>query len=123
MSIILCAMAASLGCSRQINEAKLSGNVISHGTPVETGEIRFEPRDGKGATAGAVITNGVYSAVVPCGPKIVHIIGLKKIGEHTVYEGVPNSPKLAMLKPVGELNETLDVVESGTRDFQLKPVQ
>jgi hypothetical protein len=116
-------MAAFLGCSSRVNEAKLSGNVTLHGAPVETGEIRFEPRAGKGSSAGAVITNGEYSAAVPCGPKIVHISGLKKIGEHAVYAGVPNSPKLPMLKPIGELNETLDVVESETRDFQLKPVQ
>jgi hypothetical protein len=121
--VALCGMAMVAGCSSRPDEVKLSGSVTLGGAPVETGEIRFEPQDGKGATAGAVIANGTYAATVPCGSKVIHITGLKKVGERVVYEGMPNSPKLPMLKEVGVLNETFNVTEAGTKDFQLKPAK
>lgn len=120
---VLCFITAASGCSGHGSDVKLSGNVTLNGTPIEAGEIRFEPQDGKGATAGGVIADGTYTVVVPCGSKIVHISGLKKVGEHVVYEGVANSPKLPMWKPVGELSERCDISVSNTKDFQLKPAK
>ena len=120
---ILCLLAVASGCTKHGCDVTLSGNVTLNGVPVEAGEIRFEPRDGKGATAGAVIADGTYTAIVPCGAKTVHISGLKKVGEHAAYPGVAKIPKFPTWKPVGELSERYDIVQTDTKDFQLKPVK
>jgi hypothetical protein len=75
----------------------VSGTVSFDGTPLKTGAIQFVPVDGNTATAGAVITNGTYSAQVPVGQKTVIINGAKVVGKKKLYDA-PQSP-------------TMDVVE------------
>jgi hypothetical protein len=58
----------------------VSGQVTFDGNPVESGHILFTPADGKGKDTGAPIAAGRYLATgLPPGPKIVKVIGVKKV--------------------------------------------
>jgi hypothetical protein len=65
------------GCG---NSTKVSGSVTFDGQPVANGNIEFRPQDGKGPVVGGEIHDGQYRdvAITP-GPKIVHVIGVKKV--------------------------------------------
>jgi hypothetical protein len=60
--------------------ATVSGEITYEGKPVEDGYITFTPADGKGTDAGGPITSGRYRITkVPPGPKVVKVIGVKKV--------------------------------------------
>ena len=66
------------GCGSSL--ASVSGQVTYDGKPVEEGYITFTPADGKGKDAGGPIKNGRYRVTeLPPGPKVVKVIGLKKV--------------------------------------------
>lgn len=92
---LLILITTSSGCSAPSGPPTevVSGNVTLDGKPLPQGTIGFFPVDGAGATSGAAITNGVYTANVPLGSKRVEIRAFKVIGQKVVYEGDPNSPK------------------------------
>jgi hypothetical protein len=60
--------------------ATVSGEVTYDGKPVEKGFITFIPADGKGKDGGGEIIAGRYRATdLPPGPKVVKVIGVKKV--------------------------------------------
>jgi hypothetical protein len=60
--------------------AAVSGEVTYDGQPVEDGYITFTPADGKGKDAGGPIATGRYRVSdLPPGPKVVKVIGVKKV--------------------------------------------
>ncbi len=62
------------GCSSSQNEGEVSGAVLVDGKPPAAGSsITFIPTDGASPTAGAVIENGTYRAMVPVGVVKVEI--------------------------------------------------
>jgi hypothetical protein len=79
IALVLTAAAALLpGCGS--STATVSGEVTLDGRPVGNGYITFTPEDGKGPDAGGVIVNGRYSVSrLPAGPKVVRVMGVKKV--------------------------------------------
>jgi hypothetical protein len=74
--------------------ARVSGIVTYEGKPVESGAITFFPVDGKSPTAGAMITQGEYSAVVALGEMKVVISAPKIVGGRKLYANNPQSPEM-----------------------------
>ena len=78
--IVALAGAAGLlsGCGP--STATVSGEVTYDAKPVEDGYITFTPSDGKGKDAGGPIAAGRYRiSDLPPGPKVVKVIGVKKV--------------------------------------------
>ena len=86
------------GCSEP-TEGVVSGTVIVDGKPAKTGSIAFIPVDGQSSTAGAPITDGEYTAIVPLGRAKVQIRVNKKVGEKRIYN-TPDSPIQTILAEV-----------------------
>ncbi len=78
------------GCSEP-TEGVVSGTVIVDGEPAKTGAITYIPVDGKSPTAGAVITDGKYTATVPLGKTKIQIHVTKVVGQTKLYD-TPDSP-------------------------------
>ncbi|HTN77877.1 MAG TPA: hypothetical protein VL096_21615 [Pirellulaceae bacterium] len=93
------AMVSFTGCgdSGAVNQVKVSGKITMDGTPLETGVVSFMPADGKGASAGATIANGQYSALVAPGLKKVSIYAEKVVGQQ------PRDPQ----DPAGEKTDVV----------------
>lgn len=73
-ALALCAIALLVGCSSGPKQGEVSGTVTVDGKTPSTGSsITFIPTDGQSPTAGAVIENGKYSAMVPVGMSRVEI--------------------------------------------------
>lgn len=72
MALLLTGVACLFGCGSK--PAVVSGKVTYDGEPVRNGYISFIPDDGKGASSGAQIRNGMYKALdVPPGKKRVEV--------------------------------------------------
>ena len=79
---------ATLGCGAADGgpeRAAARGTVTVDGVPVEAGMVQFTPIQGTtGPVAGAIITNGEYSAPKKAGPVVgtnrVEILGTRKTG-------------------------------------------
>lgn len=98
LPLFMCCVVALSGCGKSGPQTgKLSGAVTLDGTPLESGSINFIPKDGKGVTMGAKITNGAYSLSIPYGEKKVEIRAPKVMGQRSAYEGDPNSPKVNII--------------------------
>jgi hypothetical protein len=76
----------------------VAGAVKLDGSPLETGTILFEPRDGATRPAQTTIEAGQYSLEVEPGPKIVRINSQKVVGQEAVYPGDPESPQIDKLE-------------------------
>lgn len=71
---LVASILAAVGCSSEIKEGEVSGNVTVDGqVPAVGSSITFIPTDGTSPTAGAVIDNGKYMARVPVGKAKVEI--------------------------------------------------
>jgi hypothetical protein len=71
------------GCSRRGGMPpayEVTGSVTVEGEPLVEGAISFDPADGKGSVYGGLIRNGAYSVKAAAGPKLVRILGMKKLG-------------------------------------------
>lgn len=123
MLVLVCL--ASTGCGSS-GPAKITGAVSLDGEPIEDGRITFEPRDGQGPTAEAVITKGSYAAEVSAGKKVIRVVGMRVVGERPAYAGDPNSPKIKITQnfvppKFNEQSELVrDVATSTKMDFELK---
>jgi hypothetical protein len=123
--VLLCGVAFSSGCG-EAGPPQLTGTVTFDGAPIEEGRITFEPVDGQGTTAEAVVTQGKYATEVPAGKKRVRIVGMRVVGERPAYAGDPNSPMIKETKnfipPIfnDQSNLEREVTASGTMDFELK---
>ena len=78
------------GCSDP-TEGVVSGTVFVDGQPAKTGAVSFIPVDGLSGTAGAMITDGTYTANVPLGMAKVQIRVSKVVGHQKLYN-TPDSP-------------------------------
>jgi hypothetical protein len=79
VALVTAAIGLQSGCSSS-SLATVSGQVTYDGQPVADGFITFTPADGKGAEAGGQIVNGKYELTrVQPGPKVVKVIGVKKV--------------------------------------------
>jgi hypothetical protein len=82
---MLAAVAALAGAAGLLSgcgpsAASVFGEVTYDGKPVEDGYITFTPADGKGKDAGGPIASGRYRITeLPPGPKVVKVIGVKKV--------------------------------------------
>ncbi len=121
--ILLGLMTALVGCSEDTIE--VNGNVTLDGIALEDGKIRFEPADGNGPTAEAVIAAGRYELELPPGMKKVKIVGWKTVGRQRVTPDDPSSPMIDVKEDVvpprynqnSEL--TYDAKGPGSKDFEL----
>lgn len=86
-------MATWTGCGQALVSAE--GMVTVDGERVDTGQVIFEPADGKGPVGAASIENGTYKLAGPIkvlpGRKIVRIMGTRKTGRK-VESGPPSPP-------------------------------
>lgn len=62
-----------------------------NGQPLEKGLIRFDPMDGRTASAEAAIANGKFRVETPVGDKKVSISAAKVVGKRKMYN-TPDSP-------------------------------
>jgi hypothetical protein len=107
------------GCSQGNPEFKMTGQVTLDGAALDEGEVRFAPVDGKGQVAGCVVKDGKYETKMAPGKKNVIVSAYKFMGERSLYANDPNSPKVPLKKQIAEKTETLDVTQSGVKDFAL----
>jgi hypothetical protein len=96
--------------------------VTFDGEPLKTGVIRFDPSDGRSATADAIIQDGKFTAKLPPGEKRVSITASKVIGKRKMYE-TPNSPVIditeEMLPKKYNANSDLKLtVKAGNQDSE-----
>ena len=85
-------LAALSGCGGGVTTVSLSGQVTYAGEAVDLGTIRFEPLDGKGATAEFPIQAGRYVGEVTPGKKKVVIQGKRQTG--VTQPGGPTGPSI-----------------------------
>jgi hypothetical protein len=115
------------GCSADTKHGVVAGTVSLDGQPLKSGNIRFDPIDGRTATADAMITDGKFSATVPPGEKRVSITAPKVVGKKKVYE-TPNSPTVDLTEEMiprrynaqSELKATVTLGKSELPAFELK---
>lgn len=126
LACLLLAAVTAVGCSKGPPMAEVAGNVAVNGQPAKTGSISFFPTDGKSPTAGATITDGKYTAMVPLGNVKIEIRVSKVVGQKRLYP-TPNSPVQSILQEVlppkyNDMTELTMEVQKGTnsQDFDLK---
>lgn len=90
--VVMGALVIASGCGKKTNEVEVSGKVTIDGEPIENGMITFVSTDGAIPPGGGAIKDGVYTAKVPPGEKIVMVLGNKLVGQEPEYEDVPDSP-------------------------------
>jgi hypothetical protein len=117
---------AAAGCSPGAKTGTVTGEVTLDGQPLKEGRIQFIPVAGDAGTAGAVITDGKFTAEVPIAKMRVEINANKIIGKRKAYD-TPQSPvfdEVAELIPARynvNSQETLDVKQgSQAVQYQLK---
>ena len=115
----------ALGCQAD-KMIPVQGKVTLDGELIENGAIQFQPLDGTGPTAGAVITKGAYSTTVPPGKMRVEVRASKSIGKRKEFD-TPDSRMVDMLaeavpsKYNSESTLTADIASKmGSLDFDLK---
>jgi hypothetical protein len=70
-AVLLCLVAALVGCGRRGNHAAISGQVTLDGQPLEQGSILFVPIEGtQGVPTGAEIKAGQYRLSSTNGPPV-----------------------------------------------------
>lgn len=113
---VLCilAMASCLGCRRN-DLIAISGTVSYDQKPVAKGTIMFQPADGQGPTAAAVIKDGKYSAKVATGNKQVQIEGFNVLGQRHYVPNDPTSPMVDIQEQY--LPERYNVKSTLTREI------
>jgi len=76
-SLLLAGALMTSGCSDRAQMPLVSGSVTLDGAPIAEGKIRFEPTDGRGPTAEAMIVDGKYEVRIPLGKEKVLIEAYK----------------------------------------------
>ncbi len=116
-----------LGCSADAKHGTVTGTVSVDGQPLKSGNIRFDPADGRTHTADAMILDGKFSAKVPPGEKRVSISAQKVVGKKKVYE-TPDSPTVDLTEEIlpkrynaqSELKATIKLGNQELPAFDLK---
>jgi hypothetical protein len=96
--LTLCLLLACVvsGCSKEsASKGTLTGTVTFDGAPITSGTIRFDPVDGRTASADSMITDGKYSATAAPGEKRVTISAQKVVGKKKAYD-TPESPVIEL---------------------------
>lgn len=78
-----------LGCGSGPAIGHVSGQVTMDGTPIEMGQIFFEPIDGDSAIGTGIIENGAFELVCPPGNYKVVITGTRKIPGAPPISNIP----------------------------------
>jgi hypothetical protein len=86
-----------VGCGGN-SPISISGLVTVDDQPLDRGKVDFEPADGKGTTAAAVIRDGRYQCMAMPGGKKIRITGGKVVGQHPFTPGNPASPMVEDIK-------------------------
>jgi len=89
----------AVGCGGD-GRVEIGGTVTLDGVPIENGTISFQPADGDGPTAEALITGGRYTVEVAVGQKKVAIQGYKVVGQQHVFPDDPTSPMTSKTEPI-----------------------
>src|SRR5687767_10287779 len=84
-------MGFTLGCSGDATDGTVTGSVTFDGQPLKSGTIRFDPTDGRTASADAIINDGKFTAKSPPSEKRVSISASKVVGKKKMYD-TPDSP-------------------------------
>jgi hypothetical protein len=91
----LLAACACIGCAKPTTGV-VTGAVTVDGQPAKSGSIAFFPTDGKGASAGAEIVDGRYTAKAPFGTSKVEIRVPKVVGQKKLYDTADSPVKPLM---------------------------
>jgi hypothetical protein len=97
MALVSACLVTAIGCGRN-GPVSIGGVVTVDDQPLDRGKIDFEPADGKGSTAAAVIRDGRYQCAAMPGVKTVRITGGKALGKHPFTPGNPASPMVEDVK-------------------------
>ncbi len=122
LSAALLLTAAGCGGSGAIS---IHGIVTVDDQPLERGKIDFQPADGKGPTAAAVIKDGKYECAAMPGTKTVRITGGKVAGKHPFTPGNPASPMVEDIEPLVPSRYNTETtltseIERGTSKYDFK---
>jgi hypothetical protein len=98
-ALVSTCLATAIGCGGS-GPVSIGGIVTVDDQPLDRGKIDFEPADGKGSTAAAVIRDGRYQCAAMPGAKKVRITGGKVAGSHPFTPGNPASPMVEDIKPL-----------------------
>ncbi len=126
-AISMCAILLCLGgCGSDNDLATIQGTVTCAGRPVEKGNISFQPMDGKGPTAAAVVADGTFTVKIHPGRKHVRIEGYRVTGQQP-YRNNPNAPPVDVLEQIvpdrynAKSELTCEIVAGGGRyNFELE---
>jgi hypothetical protein len=109
LALLVCGAALAGGCSKGVKLYEVSGHIKVDHQPLQQGIIRFQPADGLGPAAEAVVTAGEYKIPTTVGHKKVSILSFKKVGQVAIGgPGGPLTDKMEQLLPpkVSDPNDT-----------------
>ena len=89
--VILTIACLVTSCSTGPRTGTVNGEVTLDNQPLKEGRIEFIPEAGDAQTAGAIITDGKFTAEVPVAKMRVKINANKVIGKRKAYD-TPDSP-------------------------------
>jgi hypothetical protein len=123
-AMIVCTACAvvTAGCSRGVKLLTINGRVTVNHQPLEHGVIHFQPADGLGPGAEAVVAAGNYQIASTAGHKKVSILGFKKVGKVSIGgPGGPETDKLEQIVPAkfSDPNQTELVCDVSGSDHPL----
>ncbi len=98
LALLGLALALSAGCSGGAAVGTVSGQVSLDGQPMQKGQIKFVPADGKSAGVGVDVVDGKYTARVPAGEVKVEITADRVTGKQKMYD-TPDSPTVDKVVP------------------------
>jgi hypothetical protein len=124
LMLVACAAlaVATGGCSRGVKLLTVNGRVSVNHQPLEKGIIHFQPADGLGPGAEAVVVAGNYQIATTVGHKKVSVLGFKKVGKVSIGgPGGPETDKLEQIVPAkfSDPNQTELVCEVSGSDHPL----
>jgi hypothetical protein len=100
LTLLACGAAVAGGCSKGVKLIEVTGHVMVDHQPLEQGIIHFQPTDGVGPSAEAVVKAGEYKIPTTVGHKKVSIQGFKKVGQVPIGgPGGPMTDKLEQILP------------------------
>ncbi len=101
---------ATLGCNASDGPRKypVTGTVTYAGEPIESGSVVFDPVDGEGPSAMGGIENGVLSAEVTAGEKVLRISAVRTLDKKDQYgEAITESYIPAKYNGDSQIRETI----------------
>lgn len=117
--VAVIALLIGAGCGKQ-PEPTVKGLVTYDGTPIEKGEIIFQPVAGEGKVVAGQIVNGQYNLSCSLGEMKVEITGTREEG--VAKDGLPNFVSFVPKKYNSDSNLTEKIESTGENiiDFSLE---